>query len=73
MKTMKMIPASKIILIVVASAVMTFSAADASMIIRGPVVKPSAPASVPDSGSTGALLGLALGGLAVLRRKLKRD
>ena len=68
---MRMIPAAKIILLVVASAAMWLSTADASMILPGPVVGPAgAPASVPDSGSTGALLGLAFAGVAVLRRRL---
>lgn len=71
MKTMRMIPAAKVILIVVASAALGLSAAHASVIVRGPV-RPAAPVSVPDSGSTAALLGLALVGVAFLRRRFTR-
>ena len=68
---MKMIPTAKIILIAFATAAFGLSVASASLIAPHGPVAPT-PVSVPDAGSTAALLSLALAGVAILRHKLTR-
>lgn len=68
---MKKLMTRGMIVAVVGSIVLSASTASAIRIAphSPPINGPARP--VPDTGSTAPLLGLALGGLAVLRRKLK--
>jgi hypothetical protein len=60
------------VLIVVATAALELSTVHASMIAPHGAILPRRPVAVPDSGSTAAFLGLALVGVALLRRRLTR-
>ena len=69
MKKMKTTPAAKIILLALATAALGISVASASLIAPHGPVSPTRVTTVPDTGSTAALLSLALAGVAVLRRR----